>query len=431
MLSVSLADAPVQMRVFHIGVVVVGGFLPCGIRWVADNHANIQRLLPFAAFAVIFHCAVQQVVFFVHLEGIGEADTVKRRVLAAVGCIPANMGLDNAVIGRFDIDGSDVVGEQDNFIGVDFILVFFRQPPGGNDAALQQAGNESSRPGKGVKDMYAFILQTAVKFAAQDVFHTPDNEIDDFHRGINDAEAFGHLRKGIAEEFVVEFNDNFLLAFNAFNPGSAQLHGIIKRFEGIALLVQVFGFQQFDDFLHGETDRIVFGKAVVGKKGIEYRFGNQVLCQHFNNLAISDGVVQIIAQFGSKGSKGFPLGMMVWMLQNSVNTVDMGLRNFGDVAGPVFPMVAVAAFFDNFCIEGALNFANFKLKQRGLGIRIRYSVHFANSVAATRLFDYFFAFAWPFLFCLYFVGNGDDFHFLRVFAVNFQLVNHRVKAVIM
>ena len=63
MLSVSLADAPVQMRVFHIGVVVVGGFLPCGIRWVADNHANIQRLLPFAAFAVIFHCAVQQVVF--------------------------------------------------------------------------------------------------------------------------------------------------------------------------------------------------------------------------------------------------------------------------------------------------------------------------------------------------------------------------------
>ena len=155
-----------------------------------------------------------------------------------------------------------------------------------------------------------------------------------------------------------------------------------------------------------------------------------MLRQHFNNLVITDAVVQIIAQFGGKGSKGFPLGMVVWMLQNGVNTVDMGLRNFGNVARPVFPMVAVAAFFDNFGIEGALNFANFKMK-RSLGIRIQYSVHFANSVAAARLFDYFFAFAWPFLFCLYFVGNGDDFHFLRVFAVNFQLVNHRVKAVIM
>ena len=253
------------MRIFNIDVTIIIRFLSYGIRRVANNDANIQLFLPFAAFAVIFHCAVQQVVFFVHLEGIGEADTVKRRVLAAVGCIPANMGLDNAVIGRFDIDGCDVVGEQDDFIGVNFVLVFFRQSLGGNDAALQQAGNECSRPGKGVKDMHLFILQTAVKFAAQDVFHAPDNEIDDFHRSINDTKAFGHFRKGIAEEFVVEFNNNFLLACDAFNPGSAQLHGIIKRFESIAFLVQVLGFQQFDNFLHGEADRIVFGKAVVGK----------------------------------------------------------------------------------------------------------------------------------------------------------------------
>ena len=265
MSGIGFADTPVQMRVFHIGVVVVGGFLPCGIRWVADNHADVQGFLPFAARAVVHQKFVEQITFFVHLEGIGEADTVKRRVLAAVGCIPANMGLDNAVIGRFDIDGCDVVGEQDDFIGVNFVLVFFRQSLGGNDAALQQAGNECSRPGKGVKDMHLFILQTAVKFAAQDVFHAPDNEIDDFHRSINDTEAFGHFRKGIAEEFVVEFNNNFLLACDAFNPGSAQLHGIIKRFESIAFLVQVLGFQQFDNFLHGEADRIVFGKAVVGK----------------------------------------------------------------------------------------------------------------------------------------------------------------------
>ena len=39
-------------------------------------------------------------------------------------------------------------------------------------------------PIKEVKDMLAFILQTAVQSAAQDTFHTLDNKIGDFHQGI-------------------------------------------------------------------------------------------------------------------------------------------------------------------------------------------------------------------------------------------------------
>ena len=41
----------------------------------------------------------------------------------------------------------------------------------------------------------------------------------------------------------------------------------------------------------------------------------------------------------------------------------MGAGDFGDIARPVFPMVAVAAFFDDFCIEGAFNFADFESKR--------------------------------------------------------------------
>ena len=87
------------------------------------------------------------------------------------------------MIGDFNIDGG-VVGEQAHFIGVNFVLVFSRQLCSKNGAILPRAGNEDYRPGKGVKDMLAFILQTAVQSAAQYIFHTLDNKIDDFHRHI-------------------------------------------------------------------------------------------------------------------------------------------------------------------------------------------------------------------------------------------------------
>ena len=71
MRRVSLADAPVQLRVGDVGVVVVGAFLPGGIRRVADDHANIQRLLFVAACAVLFQELIHQVGLFMELEGVG------------------------------------------------------------------------------------------------------------------------------------------------------------------------------------------------------------------------------------------------------------------------------------------------------------------------------------------------------------------------
>ena len=68
------------------------------------------------------------------------------------------------MVGRFDVDGGDVVGEQDDFVGVDFAFVFFRQPVVRDDAALQQAGDEGACAGEGVEYVYAFVLQAAFEF---------------------------------------------------------------------------------------------------------------------------------------------------------------------------------------------------------------------------------------------------------------------------
>ena len=68
------------------------------------------------------------------------------------------------MVGGFDVDSGDIVGEQDDFVGVDFAFIFFRQSVARDYAALQQTGNEGTRAGKGVEDMHVFVLQAAFEF---------------------------------------------------------------------------------------------------------------------------------------------------------------------------------------------------------------------------------------------------------------------------
>ena len=152
-----------------------------------------------------------------------------------------------------------------------------------------------------------------------------------------------------------------------------------------------------------------------------------MLRQHFDDFFVADGVVEVIAQFGSKGFEGSAFGFVGRVFQNSVDAVNMGAGDFGNVARPVFPMVAVAAFFDDFCIEGAFDFADFELE----GFLYRCGgIGCTNCVAAACLVAGFIAAALFLGFRGDFVGNGDNFHFLGVFAIELQFVNHRIKAVI-
>ena len=230
--GVGLADAFIQVRIGDIGVIVVGRFLSGGIGRVADDDADVQGFLPFAAGAVVHQHFVEIVAFFVHLEGVGEADAgeglVCRRLVFAA-C--------QVVVGGFDIDGGDVVGEQDDFVGVYFGAVFLRQASARDDAALQQAGDEGACTRERVEDVHTFILQAAVELAAQDVFDAVDDEVHDFDRGVNDAEAFGHAREGVAEEFVVKLDDDFLFARRAVDAFGAHLHGFVEFLQAVAFFV--------------------------------------------------------------------------------------------------------------------------------------------------------------------------------------------------
>ena len=74
---ICLADARVQMRVFDVGIIIVGGFLSCRIGRISNNDTDVQGFLPFSACAVVHQHFVQHVAFLIHLEGVGQADAFK------------------------------------------------------------------------------------------------------------------------------------------------------------------------------------------------------------------------------------------------------------------------------------------------------------------------------------------------------------------
>ena len=152
-----------------------------------------------------------------------------------------------------------------------------------------------------------------------------------------------------------------------------------------------------------------------------------MLRQHFDDFFVADGVVEVVAQFCGKGFKGCALCFIDRVFQNGVDAVDMGTSNFSNVVCPVFPMVAVAAFFDDFGVEGAFDFADFELEGFLYGCgrgRAAYAVTYFGFVQCLVFFAATFDFRGDF------VGNGDNFHFLGIFTIELQFVNHGIKAVV-
>ncbi|MNJ45341.1 hypothetical protein D3C77_404300 [compost metagenome] len=110
----------------------------------------------------------------------------------------------------------------------------------------------------------------------------------------------------------------------------------------------------------------------------------------------------------------------------------MGTGDLGDVVGPVFPVVAVAALGDDLGVDGLLDFTHF-VGQLGLlghlAFDIVLSAFLADAVLAFACLAVAGAASFPGL-LLGLVGDGDDFHLARVRADQVELVDHGVEAVV-
>ncbi|KXW57372.1 hypothetical protein FEMY_20990 [Ferrovum myxofaciens] len=201
--------------------------------------------------------------------------------------------------------------------------------------------------------------------------------------------------------------------------------------QGVGFLADLVRFQNVHHGLHGLGDGVVPGKTVALEQGIKNRLGDEVLGQHLDDFVIADAVVQVMAQVGGKSGKGRLLLPVVRVLQDSPDAVDVSVGNFGNVIGPVFPVVAVADFLDQSGVNGPFDLANLELYFLLHRIR-RHGRRFTNPMTAppgwtARLGDFVLGFG---RLPLDFVGDGDDFHLARVTTNQIQFVDHGIKPVI-
>jgi len=183
-------------------------------------------------------------------------------------------GIHNIVIHRLNINRSNVIGQQDDFVGMDFVLVFVGQLCGADEAALQQAGDKRAGPCKRVDDVDIFIAQCLPEFVLQRVIDAVEYKIDHFYGGIDDAQAFSHAWEGVAEKLVVQLDDDFLFAFGVVDTVGAHFHAVVKALEGVGFFVQVVLLQNVQDVLHCARHGVVTGEAVTLKQCVKHRLGD-------------------------------------------------------------------------------------------------------------------------------------------------------------
>ncbi len=132
------------------------------------------------------------------------------------------------MIGGLDVDGRDIISQQNDFVRVDFVPVFMLKLLGLDEAGLQQAGDECSRPGERIEDMNALAPQRLAELGLQHLVHRMDDEIHHLNRGVDDAQALGHLREGVAEKLVVKLDDDLLLRVGLVDASRPAAHAIVE-----------------------------------------------------------------------------------------------------------------------------------------------------------------------------------------------------------
>src|SRR4051812_31267408 len=107
----------------------------------------------------------------------GDVYSVRVRTRKAAGeSIPVTAAFRRGEVFGFS-RGQSIVGEEDDFVGVDFVPVFVLKLLGLDEAGLQQAGDEGTRTSEGVEDMDALAAEGLTELRLQHLVHRVDDEV--------------------------------------------------------------------------------------------------------------------------------------------------------------------------------------------------------------------------------------------------------------
>ena len=135
----------------------------------------------------------RRVVVLAHLERVGEHDAGERLVAVAASAAA------RSVVGGLDVDRGDVVGEQQDLVGVQLVGVLAGEVVRLDQAGLEQPDDEGAGAGEGVEDVDALVGEACAEVLAQHVVGGAEDEVDDLDRRVDDAELSAVFGKAVVK----------------------------------------------------------------------------------------------------------------------------------------------------------------------------------------------------------------------------------------
>ena len=265
--------------------IVVGALLPHRIRRIADDDPQGRFFLGLDPRRIVREeLGKQLLIGLAQLEGVGQADAVEGGVTGASS---------DVVEGVFDVDRRNVVGQQHQLVGVDFVLVFAAHVGRADQAALEQARDKGAGAGEWVEDVHRLVAQALAEFLCEHVVDGTNDEVDHFDRRIDDAQLLDHFGEGGFEKLVVELDDDALLAGGVVDAGGSHAHRLVELLQGLVVGGHGLVFEQVEHGLHRLRDGVAFDERIALKQGLEDRPRDDVLRQHFDGLGLADAGVDV------------------------------------------------------------------------------------------------------------------------------------------
>ncbi len=243
-----------------------------------------------------------------------------------------------------DVDGSDVVRQQQDLVGVQFLAVLPHQvgvpdQPG----RLQQPDEEDAGAGERVEHVDAFVGQSPPELLAQCMVRTLENEVHHLARRIDDAEPVGVFPERDGEELLVELHQHALPGRAVVEAAGAQPDAAVEGLEVPGLVLQAELPEVPRQALEGLRDRVAAGEIVVLEQGFEDRLREQMLSQHVHRVAAADLLVDRHLEFLDEQVEPLLQRVVLPRAEKPLDAHHEALEDRGHVGSPGLPVLPVPA----------------------------------------------------------------------------------------
>ena len=206
------------------------------------------------------------------------------------------MRVSDGAVCHGDIDGRDVIREQENFIGEDLMFIFVGEFVRRDQPELQQPHNEGASARERVEDRDIVRGHAArdPEFVFQGPVRAVENEVDNLLRRVDDPEPLSRPRKRNLKEALVYLPDESLFALVVGDLRDLSALSFVERFERLSFAPKSHRHEQPESLFERLRDGVIFREVV--ETCVEYRLGDVMLREHVDSLVGFDVLVDVVAQ---------------------------------------------------------------------------------------------------------------------------------------